>query len=141
MKRNGVTLGNYININIKDEITGSFRDRVISDPLFMHEYGHTIQSRNWGILYLAVPGLSSIISAGGSTKIGTTPFYTHDRFWTEKNANKNAKKYFENYYDVDWNVYSPYYDDRGEWRTAIDENGNIYRYWYDYTIEDYYPTH
>ena len=138
--RKGVTLGNYINMNIDDEITGSFQDRVLSDPLFMHEYGHTIQSRNWGLLYLPVPGLSSLLSADNSTSITDPPFDTHSKFWAEKNANKNAKKYFGKYYDVDWNGTSPYYQ-RGEWRTAIDEDGNLYKYWYDFTIEDYYPTH
>lgn len=31
--RNGVSLGNFININIRDNIRGSFKERLISDPL------------------------------------------------------------------------------------------------------------
>ena len=47
----GVSIGNYINIDIYDKIKGKFDDRVISDPLFMHEYGHTLDSRLFGISY------------------------------------------------------------------------------------------
>ena len=63
-------------------------------------------------------------------------FRTHGSYWTEISANKHAKKYFE-YYGVDWDrAYMG-----GEWRTAINEYGNQYRYWYSYTIEDWYPTY
>ena len=123
-KRDGVSLGNYLNINIKDEITGSFEDRVKIDPLFMHEYGHIKDSKIFGLSYIVAIGLFSACGAE----------------WTEIRANKHAKTYFEHYYDVDWNGYSPYYTG-GEWRTITDENGNTSKYWYDYTIEDYYPTH
>ncbi|MDR1543945.1 MAG: RHS repeat-associated core domain-containing protein [Prevotellaceae bacterium] len=101
-KRNGVSIGNYININIRDEIMGSFDEHVLSDPLFMHEYGHTIDSRAFGLSYLFAIGIPSIISAGGSGD--------HSTYWTEKRANKRAKKYFERYYGIDWNIAtSPYY--------------------------------
>jgi hypothetical protein len=84
--RDGVSIGNFININIDDEITGSFDERVLSDPLFMHEYGHTRDSRLWGTLYLPVIGIPS---ASGAE-------------WTEIRANKYAKRYFGHHYDVDW---------------------------------------
>ena len=34
-KRGGISIGNYINMKIKDEITTSFEERVLSDPWFM----------------------------------------------------------------------------------------------------------
>jgi RHS repeat-associated protein len=112
-KRNGISIGNYVNINIRDEITGNFDERVLSDPLFMHEYGHTIDSRAFGLSYLFSIGMPSIISAGGSGD--------HSTYWTERRANKRAKKYFGKYYGIDWNTAtSPYY--RG-------------------TFEDNYPTY
>ncbi|MFH0757880.1 MAG: RHS repeat-associated core domain-containing protein [Bacteroidota bacterium] len=50
--RNGISIGNYININTDDEIEGEFENHVISDPLYMHEYGHTFDSRSFGMSYL-----------------------------------------------------------------------------------------
>jgi RHS repeat-associated protein len=101
-KRNGISIGNYININIRDEITGNFQDRVLSDPLFMHEYGHTIDSRAFGLSYLFAIGIPSIISAAGGGD--------HSKYWTERRANRRAKSYFGKYYCIDWNTaISPYY--------------------------------
>jgi RHS repeat-associated protein len=92
--RNGISLGNYININIDNEITGSFDERVLSDPLFMHEYGHTIDSRAFGLSYLFAIGLPSIFSASGSGD--------HSTYWTETRANRRAEKYFKKHYEVNW---------------------------------------
>jgi len=69
----GVTLGSYININIKDEIEGSFEDRVISDPLFMHEYGHIIDSQIFGVSYLFAVSVPSIISASNAAQVKGEP--------------------------------------------------------------------
>ena len=90
----GVSIGNYINIDIYDKIKGKFDDRVISDPLFMHEYGHTLDSRLFGISYLFVIGIPSLISAAGDGN--------HSIFWTERRANRHAKRYFKRYYGIDW---------------------------------------
>jgi len=45
----GVSLGNYIIIKTKDEAT------------IRHEYGHSIQSRAWGPLYLLAVGITSAL--------------------------------------------------------------------------------
>lgn len=66
----------------------------------MHEYGHTIDSRRYGPAYLFAIGVSSLNSAAKSTywnEISPTTghYYTrssHDIYWTEKRANKNASK-------------------------------------------------
>jgi len=90
----GVSIGNYINIDIYDKIKGKFDDRVISDPLFMHEYGHTLDSRLFGISYLFAIGIPSLISAAGDGN--------HSIFWAERRANRHAKRYFKRYYGIDW---------------------------------------
>jgi hypothetical protein len=47
----GVSLGNFINTSISNKIEGSFKNKVLSDPLYMHEYGHTSDSRVFGPMY------------------------------------------------------------------------------------------
>ena len=46
----GISLGNYIIMNREDKEDG-----------MRHEYGHSIDSRRWGPLYLLVIGLPSIL--------------------------------------------------------------------------------
>lgn len=87
----GVTFGNYINIDTRNE-----RDVVFSDnkfepyrsPLFMHEYGHYLQSQEYGFRYLFVIGLPSLISAIKDKD------NSHTSFWTEVDASARAAKYF-----------------------------------------------
>jgi hypothetical protein len=95
----GLSLGNYINIDIDHEITGNFDDYVLSNPMYMHEYGHTIDSRNFGLSYLFAIGIPSLISAAGSGD--------HSTYWTETRANERAAKYFKKYYGVEW-IFSRY---------------------------------
>jgi len=130
-KGNGVSLGGYININNRSRITGDFKDYVLNNPLYMHEYGHTIDSRKFGISYLLAIGLPSLISAGTSKDLDVPPYSTHSRSWSEIRANKLAKDYFGNHYGVDWNKPYRHY----VYRIGIDENGVEYNYRYDYTIQ------
>ncbi len=104
--RNGVSIGNFINLNLRDEITGSFEDRVISDPIFMHEYGHTFDSQIFGSFYLPIVGLPSLISAASSRPLNGG-ISTHSIRWYERNANKHAARYFGKHYGVDWLNYEP----------------------------------
>src|SRR5690606_24824652 len=82
----GVSMGNYVNVSIKDGIQGDFKNRVINDPLFMHEYGHTFDSQIYGLSYLFAIGIPS--SEGAK--------------WTEVRANRHAARYFGKHYGVDW---------------------------------------
>lgn len=76
--KGGITLGKYIIISN----VGSLN----------HEYGHTIQSKILGPLYLPVIGVRSLIHAIlHSSLCGKTKSYYH--FWTEKWANKLSDKY------------------------------------------------
>lgn len=101
-KEKGVTIGNNIVVWNYDDISGRFDDYVSQKPLYMHEYGHTIDSRLFGPGYLVI-GIASLISANNSQHFDYAPFSSHHKFWTERRANRNAKNYFSKYYGVDWN--------------------------------------
>jgi hypothetical protein len=71
----------------------------------MHEYGHTLQSRNWGPLYLPVPALLSgvdMLFNGRDLWEDNTRFTKHDIRWYETEANSQAAEYFKKYYGVEW---------------------------------------
>jgi hypothetical protein len=68
----------------------------------MHEYGHTFDSRIFGVSYMLAIGIPSLISAGNSEVIPEAPFITHRKYWTELRANNWAEKYFKKYYEVNW---------------------------------------
>jgi hypothetical protein len=100
-----VSLGNYINADIQGEITGDFDNYVLSNPMYMHEYGHMIDSRTFGWSYLFAVGIPSLISADNSKRIsGNNPnnLSTHDVYWTELRANRRAARYFRRHYGVNW---------------------------------------
>ena len=75
----GITLGEYIIVGTKQELT------------VRHEFGHVLQSRYLGPLYLLAIGLPSLIWAG---LYGSVIEETHNgyyRFYTEKWADKLGK--------------------------------------------------
>jgi hypothetical protein len=83
-------------MNIRGTITGNFDTYATTlDPMYMHEYGHTIDSRAFGLSYLFAIGIPSGISA--SKHDGT-----HHSYPTETRANERAAKYFGKYYGVNW---------------------------------------
>lgn len=75
-----VSLGTYIFI-----FSDFGRD---TKKVIMHEYGHSIQSKILGPLYLLVIGLPSIIWAGLFEKYRTKHKISYYSFFTEKWANK-----------------------------------------------------
>lgn len=82
----GISLGNFLNVTIWNEINRPFDEWVRRSPLYMHEYGHTRDSRIFGFGYLFGIGIPS---ASGAE-------------WTERRANRHAARYFGRYYGVDW---------------------------------------
>jgi hypothetical protein len=74
------------------------------NKIYMHEYGHYLDSRRNGLGYLVNIGLPSLLSARRSSLIQNDPYgrSTHDVFWTEMRANRLAATYFKKYYNVDW---------------------------------------
>jgi len=83
----GVSLGNFI---IGSETIAP----TVGNYLFMHEYGHSIQSRNVGPLYLlifGIPSLASVIFRGTN----------HHETYVERYANKLAFQYFKRKYSLE----------------------------------------
>ena len=89
----GASHGNYINVKIGGRIDGKFKDYVTSNPLYMHEYGHTFDSRKNGPFYYFSIGIPS---SNGAT-------------WTEVRANRFAAEYFGKRFGVDWTPFLPDY--------------------------------
>ncbi|MBQ9465790.1 MAG: hypothetical protein IJU62_02300 [Muribaculaceae bacterium] len=112
-KRDGITLGNFININTssygksqnnRDVYMNGFFDPTM-DQLFMHEYGHYLQSKSYGPLYLIAFGVPSIFSS-----IINKNEHTH--FYIEKDASTRAAAFFGAKYGVIWdNKEDPTYED------------------------------
>ena len=80
----GMTLGSYIQgINLKAD--------PLKNPTFAHEYGHTIQSRILGPLYIPLVAPPSLIGCGLS-EMG----HDHHNEWYEVWANNLSVDYFNN---------------------------------------------
>ena len=94
-KERGITIGNYVNIDNPKSVEGKFANYVASNPLYMHEYGHYLDSQRWGPIYLFAIGAPSLINQIKHPD-------SHKTYWTEINANRLAKNYFGTYYGVDW---------------------------------------
>jgi hypothetical protein len=80
--------------------------------LFQHEYGHTFDSRIFGVSYLFAIGIPSLISVAGSELIpenNPNNLYTHNIYWTEMRANRHAAEYFKKYFGIDWEALYPEY--------------------------------
>ena len=103
----GITIGSFIKMNINDKIKGDFTEYVLTHPLFMHEYGHYIDSQTFGLTYMLNIAIPSFFSAMSDEK--EDGIYKHNYRWYEMNANKNANKYFNKHYGnrVDWSLYEP----------------------------------
>lgn len=74
------------------------------DHLFVHEYGHYIQSQRWGPLFLNVIGIPSLLSAMGTSKSSGT---IHDYRWFEIDASYLGAKHFDKKYGSGKQGYRP----------------------------------
>lgn len=90
----GVSLGTFVDLWAPYELNEKNDDYVTSIHLFMHEFGHTADSKRFGWAYLPVIGLSSLMSALGKGD--------HSTYWTEIRANGHAKRYFSKHYAINW---------------------------------------
>ena len=91
----GVSLGTFVDLWAGPWMLGEGEAYILGNPICMHEFGHTVDSRLFGWFYLPVIGLSSLLSAMGKGN--------HNVFWTEIRANRHARRYFSKYYSVAWN--------------------------------------
>ena len=85
----GVTIGSYI-------FGGSDLEADDHNPLFQHEFGHYLQSQDYGPLMLSIIGVPSLISAR------VNDYYGHNAFYTEQDANARALSYIYNLYGSDF---------------------------------------
>lgn len=90
-KHSGMTMGNMINgwnINSTD------------DSMFMHEYGHVLQSQRYGFYYGLWQAPASLVNQIAYKD-------SHKRFSIEKEANRLAKEYFGDQFPItdDYPIY------------------------------------
>ena len=94
----GVTLGSYINIDSNEsnaiiDAAGSFDDYLLSrkrmaQDYYVHEFGHTIQSKKWGVFYVAPAIMSAIYTSRHDRSVA-------DHYWTETQSNKLSFYYLK----------------------------------------------
>ncbi len=113
----GFTLGPYINsLNVKAD--------PYTDELFRHEFGHTLQSRVVGPLYLTHVGLPSVIGL----RLEGVWDHDHSREWYETQANRMAYRYFSNH-EPNALIFNPITNRGRPWNNTIyprDYNPNWY---------------
>jgi RHS repeat-associated protein len=121
-----ITLGSFINGD----------NQLRADPcnhLFQHEYGHYIQSQNFGIFYLSRYGIPSGLNCLGDKN--------HDNHPVEQDANIRAFKYFNKYidsysgWDFDSNPIIGYDNSlpyNNPYNQTVLNNGLIRPVWYNY---------
>lgn len=104
----GVTLGNFINIEASGPWPTDEHGNLApwKNSVFGHEYGHYLQSQEYGWGYLFSVGIPSLISAqkdkGWYAKVeeiephkGEYIVKKHMTKWFEMSANKKARDYFK----------------------------------------------
>ena len=74
------------------------------DELFVHEYGHFLQSLDWGALYLPVIGITSGLSSW--LGFGATTDDKHMHRWFEIDASRRGANHFDKYYGSGADGYS-----------------------------------
>jgi len=98
----GVSLGNFININLRGSLNEENHPdgwMFSEEGLFLHEYGHTFQSQRFGLSYLFAIGIPSALSANSEN---------HDRKWYELQANRWAWKYANQHGFLDYWPFNRY---------------------------------
>lgn len=78
------------------------------DHLFVHEYGHYIQSQRMGPYYLPIIGISSLLSTAFTSDLSGVQ---HDQRWFEVNASKLGGEYFDKHYGRGKSNYDPNSED------------------------------
>lgn len=98
-----ITIGSFIRIEDTKEPpydeNGNFAPYM--RPLYMHEYGHYLQSQEYGFGYLFSVGIPSIwdLKFGNGSNKDKLGYNLHRLRWFEIDANKRAFKHFEGLYN------------------------------------------
>ena len=83
--KQAVSVGSYIGIKSNSDIS-------FNNPTLLHEYGHFLQTRQWGGMATLHPSFFSLLSAG----LEWRSTVNHSDTWFERDANFRALRYFEN---------------------------------------------
>lgn len=75
------------------------------DHLFVHEYGHYLQSLDFGPFYIPFIGIPSLVSASGITGLD------HNLHWYEVDASRRGARYFDKKYGSGKEGYTYYNPD------------------------------
>lgn len=97
------------------------------DHLFVHEYGHYIQSQRHGPGFLITIGIPSIQSTVVQTNNPSSP--RHNNRWFEADASYKGADYFDKYYGskkAGYVAQSPYYFDRNSFIYGGTNNASTY---------------
>ena len=97
------------------------------DHLFVHEYGHYVQSQRHGPFFLLTVGIPSLQSSIIQTKNPNSP--RHNNRWFEADASYKGAAYFDKYYGsrkAGYVVQSPYYFDRNSFIYGGTNNASTY---------------
>lgn len=103
----GFSLGSFINTNIKGTIDKPFNEYITTHkPMYMHEYGHYLQSQKTGYLY-AFTAIYSFLATkwfyAGEAEFSQRDWVPRVNFtWSEVWANRLAKDYFSKREGVNW---------------------------------------
>lgn len=124
-----ITVGNYT--AGPKGYTANWRDH-----LFVHEYGHYIQSQQHGIAYLLTVGIPSLQSAIIQKSSNPSSPRHHDR-WFEADASYKGAAYFDKYYGSSADGYfagSPSFFDRNSfinngYSPYMNSRNGFYNYW------------
>lgn len=94
----GMSIGCYANMWIPRAVEGDFEDfvRHRSYRIFMHEYGHSLDSHRWGLLYLPVVGATSLVSQLFDLRGWLN--HKHSHCFVERLADYRARRYFNTEY-------------------------------------------
>ena len=100
----GMTLGSYIFIRNYNDIPydkhGNFAPYLGRDNIYMHEYGHYLQSQDYGFGYLFSVGIPSIwdLTFLGGKNLDDKGYTKHDLKWFERDASYRGNMYFKGLY-------------------------------------------
>ncbi len=76
----GFTLGEHIFLGKQASFNGN---------IYTHEFGHVVQSRSWGWLYLPIIAIPSFVTSAFSEK------GFHNRTWYERDASQKGPEYLK----------------------------------------------
>lgn len=91
-------------MSISGRINKDFKDYVGNSQLYMHEYGHSLQSQMIGLSYLFAIGLPSLGCTRFPQNVENNVYgdSSDDFFYTETWANQLASRYFSIFKGYEW---------------------------------------